>query len=63
MSPTPRIDVAAQAVWNGGLAFNLFHAFYRRQLKPEQRTSYQHVARSMASELYHLTPQPQARPP
>lgn len=45
------------------LAFNLFHAFYRRQLKPEQRTSYQHVARSMASELYHLTPQPQARPP
>lgn len=45
------------------LAFNLFHAFYRRQLKPDRRTSYQHIARSMASDLYHVTPRPQARPP
>jgi hypothetical protein len=47
------------------LAFNLFHVFYYRDLKPalRKRSSYQHVARSMASELYHVAPPPEARPP
>ena len=47
------------------LAFNLFHAFFARQLKPElrRRTTCLHIARILASELYHMTPTPQARPP
>ena len=47
------------------LAFNLFHAFYALQLKPELRRRFTclHIARTLASELYHITPTPQARSP
>jgi hypothetical protein len=50
------------------LAFNIFHAFYYRNLKPpcRRRISYLHVARCMASEIYAELPEagpPEARPP
>lgn len=59
---------SAQALLNfwlmAMLAFNLFHAFYARQLKPALRrhTTYLQIARSMVSDLYS-TPMPQARSP
>lgn len=46
------------------LAFNLFQAFYALNLKPEVRQSASclHVARCMASELYHDPPAARAPP-
>lgn len=47
------------------LAFNLFHAFYFRNLKPLMRQQYSllHVARWVASVLYQDIPTSSARPP
>ncbi len=47
------------------LAFNLFHAFFYRNLKPQlrQRVSYLHVARWMTSDVYTKLPGPAARSP
>lgn len=47
------------------VAYNLFHAFYYRNLKPayRRRLSYLHVARCVASALYEELPSPAARPP
>ncbi len=47
------------------LAFNLFHAFFYRNLKPQlrRRISYLHVARCMASGIYAALPWPAARSP
>ena len=47
------------------IAYNLFHTFYHRNLKPAVRSklSYQHVARCAASELYQQPALPGARPP
>ncbi len=47
------------------LAFNLFHAFYYRNLKPayRKRHTYLHVARCAASEIYQQITEPAARPP
>ena len=45
------------------LAFNLFHAFYHRDLKPEARLGYQHITRVLAGDLYSSTTPPEARPP
>jgi len=47
----------------GLLAFNLFQAFYYRNLKPVRRQSGLHVARQMQSELYGELSPPQAQPP
>jgi DDE family transposase len=47
----------------GLLAFNLFQAFYYRNLKPVRRQSYLHIARQMQSELYGELSPPQAQPP
>jgi hypothetical protein len=46
------------------LAFNLFHAFYRRNLKPAYRSRHdtQHVARCLASELYQGLAESRAPP-
>ena len=47
------------------IAYNLFHAFYFRNLKPayRRRVSYLHVARCVAGDLYQALPVPTARPP
>ena len=47
------------------LAFNLFYAFYRRNLKPAYRNRHdaQHVARCLASELYQGLAESRAPPP
>ena len=47
------------------LAFNLFHAFYYRNLKAayRRRHTYLHVARCAASEIYQQILEPVARPP
>ena len=47
------------------LAFNLFHAFFYRNLKPQlrQRVSYIHVARWLTSDVYTKLPGPAARSP
>jgi len=45
------------------LAFNLFRAFYHGDLKPEARLGFQHIARTLAGELYCSTVLPEARPP
>lgn len=47
------------------VAYNLFHTFYHRNLKPaaRRRLSYLHVARCAASELYQELAFPGARPP
>lgn len=47
----------------GLLAFNLFQAFYYRNLKPVRRQSCLHIARQMQSELYGELSPPQAQPP
>ena len=40
------------------IAYNLLHVFYARNLKPvlRRRSSFQHVARQVATDLYLLTP-------
>lgn len=47
------------------LAFNLFYAFYRRNLQPAYRSRHdaQHVARCLISELYGSLPENRAPPP
>lgn len=47
------------------LAFNLFYAFYHRNLKPAYRKDHSalHVARCLASELYQGLPENRAPPP
>ncbi len=47
------------------LAFNLFHAFYFRNLSPKIRKKQTclHIARCMASQIYHDLPLCSARPP
>lgn len=47
------------------LAFNLFYAFYRRNLQPAYRNRHdaQHVARCLASEIYESLPENRAPPP
>lgn len=47
------------------LAFNLFYAFYRRNLQPAYRSRHdtQHVARCLSSELYGSLPENRAPPP
>lgn len=47
------------------LAFNLFYAFYRRNLQPAYRSRHdaQHVARCLASELYQGLAESRAPPP
>jgi Transposase DDE domain len=47
----------------GLLAFNLFQAFYHRNLKPIKRQSSLHIARQMQSELYGELNPPEAQPP
>ncbi|HEY6509196.1 MAG TPA: transposase [Vicinamibacterales bacterium] len=46
------------------LAFNLFYAFYHRNLKPAYRSHHdaQHVARCLASEIYESLPENRAPP-
>jgi len=47
------------------LAFNLFYAFYRRNLQPAYRSRHdaQHVARCLISEIYGSLPENRAPPP
>jgi Transposase DDE domain len=47
------------------LAFNLFYAFYRRNLQPAYRSRHdaQHVARCLISDLYGSLPENRAPPP
>lgn len=47
------------------LAFNLFYAFYRRNLQPAYRSRHdaQHVARCLVSEIYGSLPENRAPPP
>ena len=47
------------------IAFNLFHAFFLRNLKPEVRakSSKQHVARQISSEIHAGLPGAPERPP
>ena len=47
----------------GLIAFNLFQAFYYRNLKPVRRESGLHIARRMQSDLYEGLNPPQAQPP
>lgn len=47
----------------GFLAFNLFQAFYHRNLKPVRRQSCLHIARQVKSELYGELMPPEAQPP
>jgi hypothetical protein len=47
------------------IAYNLFHAFYHRNLKPHRRKdlSYLHLARSLACDLYRKLPAEPLHPP
>lgn len=47
------------------MAYNLFHAFFRRNLKPALRNAINklHLARMILSELYQKIPLPVAQPP
>ena len=47
------------------VAFNFFYTFYHRNLKPalQAKTTHQHIARCLASELYVRRIWPQSQPP